>query len=313
MAMEAQGQGPNFSTRGASLFQAIRDNSAGATPYLFLLPCLVILGALLGVPLYKVVEYSLFDNVIIKPDPIFVGLDNYSNLLSDSGFWSALLNTGIFTIGSVLGHLVVGMSLAMMVNADIHPRARTIFRSLLILPWIFTAAVVALNWQLLLNPFGVINYWLGAAGIINEPLDWLGDANLAMWSLLLISTWRGYPFIMVSFLSGLQSVPRELYEAAEIDGANFFHKFWHVTVPQLKPVIYGVVLLDLIWTFQLFPLVWLTTGGGPGRVTEVLSTLTYRLAFVDFQFSQAATAAVSILVISAAFTILYLRNETRNK
>ncbi|MGQ7844673.1 carbohydrate ABC transporter permease [Granulosicoccus sp. 3-233] len=284
-----------------------------ATPYWFLLPGLFILGTLLSVPLYKVIEYSLYDNVIIEPDPTFVGLQNYSDMLGDSGYWSALFNTAVFTIGSVLGHLLVGTILAMLVNADIHPRARTIFRSLLILPWIFTAVVVALNWQLLLNPFGVVNYALQSIGLVNEPLDWLGDPDLAMWSLLIISTWRGYPFIMVSFLSGLQSIPSELYEAADIDGANFFHKFWHVTVPQLKPVIYGVALLDLIWTFQLFPLVWLTTGGGPGRSTEVLSTLTYRLAFVDFQFSRASTAAVTILGISAIFTMLYLINESRNR
>ena len=213
------------------------------------------------------------------------------------------------TVGSVIGHLIIGTGLALLVNTDINPKARTLFRSLLILPWIFTAVVVAVNWQLLLNPFGIINYGLDKLGMINEPLDWLGDPSLAMWSLLLISTWRGYPFIMVSFLSGLQSIPKELYEAAEIDGAGFFGKFWHVTIPQLKPVIYGVALLDLIWTFQLFPLVWLTTGGGPGRSTEVLSTMTFRYAFVNFEFSQASTVAVSILIISAAFTIFYLRNE----
>jgi len=290
---------------------AMLDRLHRATPYAFLLPGLFILGTLLSVPLYKVIEYSLFDNVIIEQQPRFVGLDNYTELLSDGGYWSALLNTAIFTIGSVFGHLVIGIGLALLVNADIHPRARTLFRSLLVLPWIFTAVVVALNWQLLLNPFGVVNYSLQAIGVTDEPLDWLGDPDLAMWSLLLISTWRGYPFIMISFLSGLQSVPKELYEAADIDGANFLHKFWHVTVPQLKPVIYGVALLDLIWTFQLFPLVWLTTGGGPGRATEVLSTLTYRLAFVDFQFSQASTVAVTILGISAVFTMLYLSNESR--
>ena len=112
-----------------------------------------------------------------------------------------------------------------------------------------------------------------------------------------------------SWLQTIYDSITELYEAAEIDGAGFFGKFWHVTIPQLKPVIYGVALLDLIWTFQLFPLVWLTTGGGPGRTTEVLSTMTFRYAFVNFEFSQASTVAVSILIISAAFTIFYLRNE----
>ena len=289
-----------------NLFNNINEQS---TPYLFLLPCLLILGALLWIPLYKVVEYSLYDNVIVEKNPTFVGLKNYQDLFTDKAYWSATINTIIFTVGSVFGHLLVGTCLALLVNTDINPRARTIFRSLLILPWIFTAVVVAINWQLLLNPFGVINYALREIGLIDEPLDWLGDPSLAMWSLLIISTWRGYPFIMVSFLSGLQSIPIELYEAAEIDGAGFFGKFWHVTVPQLMPVIYGVALLDLIWTFQLFPLVWLTTGGGPGRVTEVLSTMTFRYAFVNFQFSQASTVAVSILVISAVFTVFYLRNE----
>lgn len=285
--------------------------SNGMTPYVFLLPGLLVLGTLMSIPLYKVVEYSLFDNVIINPEPNFVGLDNYVELLSNGPFWGALFNTAIFTVGSVVGHLILGIGLALLVNTDISPKALAIFRALLILPWVFTAVVVALNWQLLLNPFGVINYVLQWFGLADEPLDWLGNADLAMWSLLLISTWRGYPFIMISFLSGLQSVPKELYEAAEIDGANFFHKFWHVTFPQLKPVIYGVVLLDLIWTFQLFPLVWLTTGGGPGRVTEVLATLTYRLAFVDFEFAKASATAVTILGVSAIFTIFYLRNEAK--
>ncbi|MFC5585031.1 carbohydrate ABC transporter permease [Nitratireductor kimnyeongensis] len=293
------------------MIATLRQMTTQGTPYLFVLPGLVILGALLSVPLYKVVEYSLYDNVIVERNPTYVGLDNYTTLLSDPGYWSAGLNTVVFTVGSVLGHMIVGIGLALLVNADINARARTFFRSMLVLPWIFTAVVVALNWQLLLNPFGLINYVLQWLGLISEPLDWLGNPDYAMWALLLISTWRGYPFIMVSFLSGLQTVPKELYEAAEIDGAGFWHKFWHVTLPQLKPVIYGVALLDLIWTFQLFPLVWLSTGGGPGRATEVLSTLTFRLAFVDFQFSQAATVAVSILIISAAFTLLYLRNEAR--
>lgn len=293
------------------MIRSFRQMTVAATPHLFLLPGLVILGALLSVPLYKVVEYSLYDNVIVERSPTFVGLANYRAILGDPGYWSAGFNTILFTVGSVAGHMIVGIGLALLVNADIHPRARTFFRSMLVLPWIFTAVVVALNWQLLLNPFGLINSGLQSLGVIAEPLDWLGNPDLAMWSLLLISTWRGYPFIMVSFLSGLQTVPRELYEAAEIDGAGFWHKLWHVTLPQLKPVIYGVALLDLIWTFQLFPLVWLTTGGGPGRATEVLSTLTFRLAFVDFEFSQAATVAVSILIISAAFTVLYLRNEAR--
>ncbi|MBD3625153.1 MAG: sugar ABC transporter permease [Rhodobacteraceae bacterium] len=285
--------------------------TSGGTPYFFLLPCIVILGTLLSFPLYKVVEYSLYDNVIVEREPTFVGLANYAEILGTPGFWSASLNTLIFTVGSVIGHLIVGTGLALLVNADIAPRARTLFRSLLILPWIFTAVVVALNWQLLLNPFGVVNYALTSTGLVSGQLDWLGDPTLAMWALLLISTWRGYPFIMVSFLSGLQSIPKELYEAAEIDGASYWHKFWHVTIPELRPVIYGVALLDLIWTFQLFPLVWLTTGGGPGRATEVLSTMTFRLAFVDFEFAQASAVAVSILVISAGFTILYLRNEAR--
>ena len=142
-----------------------------------------------------------------------------------------------------------------------------------------------------------------------EPVKWLKTKESARAAVLLVNTWLGFPYMFLITTGALQSIPKELYEAAEIDGAGFFGKFWHVTIPQLKPVIYGVALLDLIWTFQLFPLVWLTTGGGPGRSTEVLSTMTFRYAFVNFEFSQASTVAVSILIISAAFTIFYLRNE----
>ena len=298
--------GVPLASRRARTLQRLSDLS---TPYFFLLPGLALLATLMTFPIYKVVEYSLYNNVIVNPAPQFVGLDNYATLLADRGFWDALWNTAVFTVGSVVGHFIVGMALALLVNANIEPRVRLFFRAVLVLPWIFTAVVVALNWQLLLHPLGIINYGLSSLGLISEPLDWLGDADLAMWTLLVVSTWRGYPFLMVSFLSGLQSVPRELYEAADIDGASAFRKFWHVTLPQLKPVIYGVGLLDLIWTFQLFPLVWLLTAGGPGRETEVLSTLTYRLAFVEFQFAKASAVAVVVLLITALFAVLYLKQD----
>ncbi len=258
-------------------------------------------------PILQVIEYSFYDNVIVTSDSTFVGFDNYKELAFDPIFWTSIFNTIIFTVGSVVGHLVVGIFLALLINSPIHPVPRAIFRTLLVLPWLFTAVVVALNWQLLLHPFGIINYALKDFGIIDSHVDWLGDESVAMATLLVISIWRGYPFLMISFLSGLQSIDKSMYEAAKIDGAGWFRIFFSITIPQLKPIIYGVALLDLIWTFQLFPLVWLTTGGGPGRATEVLSTYTYRFAFVDFEFSKASTVAVILLTFTAVLTILYLR------
>jgi multiple sugar transport system permease protein len=260
-------------------------------------------------PISRVIQYSFYDNQIINPAPLFVGVKNFFDLARDPIFWQSLKNTIFLTTISVTGHLVVGMVLAILLNQPVNHLVLSVFRGILILPWIFTAVVVALNWQLLLNPLGIVNYMLQNLGIIHEAIDWFGDDRYAMPALIIVNIWRGYPFLMISILGGLQAIPKSHYDAAQVDGCNTWQGFWHITIPGLKPVLFSVGLLDTIWTFRLFPLVWLLTGGGPGRSTEVLATFTYRFAFVNFQFSKASAVAVILLIFTMIFTWFYLKYQ----
>ncbi|MHA7282688.1 carbohydrate ABC transporter permease [Arthrobacter sp. TMS2-4] len=272
--------------------------------YGFLAPTLILLFVLMIVPIVMVIGYSFQDNVILKSSSEFTGTANYVTVLTDPAFWKATGNTVFFSTVSVAVHLVLGLTFAMLLNSPlISVTSRAVFRALYVLPWLFTAAVIAVLWRMLLSPNGIVNF------LLNTDVEWLADPQLALGTVTFINIWAGYPFFMVSLLAGLQGIPQDLHEAASIDGASHVQRFWNVTIPQLRPIIISLVLLDLIWTSQQFALIWLTTGGGPIDVTEMLSTYTYKLAFANYDFSLAATAAVLILLMSLVLAVLYVRHQ----
>ncbi len=180
---------------------------------------------------------------------------------------------------------------------------------LFILPWLFTAVIIAIIWRLLLDPNGVVNSVLMALHIIDFKVEWFSSTKTAIHALTFANIWAGYPLFMVSLLAGLQGISKELYEAAGIDGANEVQKFWYITIPQLMPIIISIALLDFIWTMQVFPLVWMTTGGGPIYSTEMLSTFTYKLAFAQYEFSLASASAIIILILSMSVTYFYIKHQ----
>ncbi|MBN9178194.1 MAG: sugar ABC transporter permease [Microbacterium sp.] len=275
-----------------------------AESYAFLSPTLILLFVLMIVPIVMVIGYSFQDNAILKKSSTFVGVDNYIAILTNPGFWNATSNTVVFTVVSVVAHLILGLGFALMLNSPlIGAVPRAIFRGLYVLPWLFTVAVIAVLWRMLLAPNGVINF------LLNSNIEWLASPQLALGTVTFINIWAGYPFFMVSLLAGLQGIPSDLYEAATVDGAGSVQRFWNVTVPQLRPIIVSLVLLDLIWTSQQFALIWMTTGGGPINVTEVLSTFTYKLAFAKYDFSLAATSAVLVLLMSMVLAVFYVRHQ----
>jgi multiple sugar transport system permease protein len=257
-----------------------------------------------------VIRYSLMDNVITNKHPEFAGLSNYTEVLSDSVFWLAVKNTAFFTGVSVVAHLVLGMSFALLLNTSLLGSAtKAVFRVLYILPWLFTVAIIAVLWRLLLNPNGVLNYILQDLGLINSKVEWLASPSIALFAVTFINIWSGYPFYMMSLLAGLQGIPRDLYEAAHIDGAGPVNRFLHVTLPQLRPIIVSIAMLDIIFTTQQFALIWMTTGGGPINVTEMLSTFTYKLAFNRYEFSVASASAVTIFAFSMVLAFFYVRYQ----
>lgn len=286
--------------------------STKSLPYLLVAPTLLTLMTLVVYPIGYVVYISLHNNYWIVREPEFIEFGNYRWLIDQDIFTTILKNTFIFTGGSVLLHLTVGLGLAMLLSSEvISPRARSIFRGLLIVPWLFPTVVVATVWRLMLYPGGVINGLLSQTGVMDmaQPLNWLGEPNLALPAVLLINVWAGYPFSFLMMLAALLSVPQSLYEAAEVDGANSLQKFTGVTIPLIRPVIASVALLDAIWSFRLFDLVFLTTGGGPLNATHVLATYTYRLSFESFEFGRASALSVMLLVFTMFLTIFYFRNQ----
>lgn len=267
---------------------------------------------LLFIPIIMVISYSFYDNVIINDNPVWVGLENYRYVLSDSVFQKAMSNSAIFVVFNVVFHLILGMLFALMVNAKslrLGPKAA--FRIIYMLPWMFNATVIAILWKLLLNGSGVINYLIMHLGISNYPVEWLSSRKVALWSLTFINIWAGYPFYMVSILAGLQGIPTTLYEAASIDGAGSVQKFFHITLPQLKPILISIAMLDFIWTTQNFSLIWLLTAGGPAHATEMMSTYVYKMAFQSYKYSRASAAAVIILIACVILAIFYVRSQNR--
>ena len=279
-------------------------------PYTYLSPTILLLTVLSILPIVMVFSYSMMDNVIMEKNPIFVGLSNYRTIFTDSVFLQAIYNTFYFTGLSVIVHLILGLTFAMLLNTKvIDPITRSIFRVIYILPWVFTATIIAILWRLMLNPNGIINYLLTSTGLVSEKLEWLSSRQLALPTVTFINIWAGYPFYMVSLLAGLQGIPDELYEAATMDGANGPQLFRYITFPQLTPIVISLGMLDIIWTMQQFTLIWMTTGGGPIHVTEMLSTFTYKLAFSSYEFSLASTSAFVIFALSMFVALFYVRKQ----
>ena len=278
------------------------------TPYGYVSPTLLLIFVLMVIPIAMVVGYSFQDNVIVQKNPVFAGFANYTKVLTDPVFLTAIKNTFIFITLSTIAHLVLGLTFAMMLNTPLLSGwTKAIFRIVYILPWLFTIAVVAVIWRLMLDPFGVINYILTTIGVLQTEVNWLADPNTALWALTFINIWSGYPFFMISLLAGLQGISSDLYEAAAVDGANGVQRFFNVTIPQLKPVLISMAVLDLIWTSQQFALIWMTTGGGPLNVTEMLSTYTYKQAFSSYEFATASAAAVIVLLLTMIMAFFYVR------
>lgn len=280
------------------------------TPFGFVSPTLVLITLLTVVPIVMVVGYSVMDSAIVAPNPVFVGFANYMKVLSDPAFLVALGNTFLFITVSTVVHLVLGLVFALLLNTSLLGNVtKAIFRVVYILPWLFTIAVIAVVWRLMLDPYGVANYLLTTLGILPQGVDWLANPGTALASVTFINIWSGYPFFMISLLAALQGVPTVLHEAARVDGAGWWQRFVYVTLPHIRPVIISMAVLDLIWTSQQFALIWMTTGGGPLNATEVLSTFTYKQAFSNFDFSTASAAAVIVLLLTMVLAFFYVRQQ----
>lgn len=280
------------------------------TPYGYLLPTIILLLILLVIPVIMVIGYSFFDNVIVNKNPVFVGLKNYATVLRDKNFWNAISNTLFFVIVSMVAHLVIGMVFALVLNTRyLGNKTKGIFRVIYALPWMFTASVIAILWRMMLDPSGVLNYLMMTLHITSDKVSFLATRSIALQAVTLINIWSGYPFYMISILAGLQGISTDLYEASSLDGANTIQTYLRITLPQLKPILISLLMLDFVWTLQQFALIWMTTGGGPVNATETVSTYIYKQAFTKYQYSTASTGAVLLLIVCSIVGVLYVRQQ----
>lgn len=262
---------------------------------------------ILGFPAVAALLQSV--NIMWVSKPFFT-VKSYINLFHDIEFLTSLLNTVIFVSTTVGFHLLIGLGVALLLNMEI--KRKHFFRVIAILPWTVPDVIGGLIWKFMFDTLpGIVNAVLLKTGSIVEPIDWLGTPKLAFSCLIFAEVWRGYPFAMLILLAGLQAIPKQQYEAAEIDGSSKVQSFFYITIPNLKYMFVIALVLDTIWECRLFGMVYSMTGGGPGYSSQVLSLLTYKHYFLFFNTSYAAAIAVVLASFMLIISIPYLRMTMR--
>jgi multiple sugar transport system permease protein len=257
---------------------------------------------------------SLTDKLVGYPER-FVGLRNYAYLAQDDTFHAVIRNSFVFTVGSVGLKVITGVLMALVLNNVI--RGRNFFRGLFLLPWITSTVIIALTWRWMFDAFpgrGFFNSVFMDLGLMSRPVAFMATPEGAMMAVIVANWWRGFPFFGVSFLAGMQSIPGELYEAASVDGASTWRRFWHVTLPGLKHVIIVTTLLSFILTINDFNIIYVMTRGGPGTATQIFATYSYQVAFNQLRWGRGVTIClfvVPILVIGIVLISRYLLRDRK--
>ncbi|WP_202874035.1 carbohydrate ABC transporter permease [Kribbella speibonae] len=290
---------------------AVTDKRATAPPWWFALPAMVLFAFVVLVPSVRGVYYAFTDWDGLDPAYSFVGLDNFAAMFRDPDALQAIWHTLLIAVSITIIQNGFGLLLALGVNSAI--KSRNVLRVFLFAPAVVTPIVTAYLWRNLLGPDGAVNSLLGAVGLSGWQQDWLGSPSVALWSIVGVIVWQFAGYSMVIFLAGLQSIPKEIYEAADIDGAGQVRRFWSVVRPLLAPAFTINLMLSIIGGIKLFDQVYALTGGGPGHATDTLSTLIYKDAFTlgEFGYSIALAVVLTIIVAFASTSqyVVLARNE----
>lgn len=278
-------------------------------PLTWIAPALAFLLSFRLYPLVEAFRMSFTNMSLIADTYQYVGLQSYVRVLTAPDFWTMARVTAIFVASSVVLQLVLGMILALAINHGVrrHLYGSVSTRVAVLSAWVIPGIVIGILWKLMLieTRYGVLNYFLYESGL--GILSFLSDPQMALASTVVANTWRGTAFSMIMQYAGLQQVPRQLYDAAKVDGASAFQRFRYVTIPQIKPVIFINLVLITIYTLNTFDMILSLTGGGPGRATEVLALFMYFRGFNAFNLGQAAAVAVMMLLVNLVMTAIYMR------
>ncbi|MGH7315674.1 MAG: carbohydrate ABC transporter permease [Candidatus Rokuibacteriota bacterium] len=291
---------------GAVSFRRGRELSDRQLGVLFLLPFIVVSLAFVIYPALEAIRLALYTKLPFRNAFTFVGLDNFRYIFDDPVFWAAARQAVVWTGASILLQTGLGVALALLLNQAV--RGINVFRGLLLFPYMVPTVVIALIWRWMFNPeFGVINATLREAGLVQGNIYWFSDPAWAMVSTILLNVWKFTPFVVICVLARLQSIPQELDEAAQVDGAGVWQRFLHITLPQLKAVLAVVVVFRTIWSFNKFEEIYLLTRGGPGTSTFNLAVYAFEQATANLRLGVAAATGVVMLVFLFAGSVFYLR------
>jgi multiple sugar transport system permease protein len=283
------------------------------TPYLYLAPVLIVLLLMYGYPLIESIVMSFQDYKLTHLNRVsWNNFENYIKMFTDSSFLLLLKNSLIYVVVSVVFQFLLGLGLALALNTKF--KGRGIYQSIVFLPWAFSAFVVGLLFRWSFNgEYGVVNDLLEKMGIIKNGISWLGTPGLSLVVVILAMIWIGIPFFGIMILAALQSVPEELYEAAEMDGCGVVHRFFSLTLPYIKPTIIMTVLLRFIWIFNSFDLVVIVTEGGPANYSQTLPSYIYTKAFSSYDFGLAGAFGVLMITILTLYAVIFLKLTNYDK
>lgn len=283
--------------------------AVAAEPYLYTVPSVFLIVLIMLVPLVVGLSYAFRDLTLLDPDSGgFVGLDNFRQLYGDASFWSALRNTVTWTVSSVVLQFGLGLVLALLLDRPFPGRG--LIQALVFLPWAVPSFLSGLNWAWLFNPVvGPLPSWFVRLGLMTTPDNLLSSPDHAIWGPVIANVWWGIPFFAITLLAALQSVPRDIYEAAAIDGAGALRTFRSITLPFLAPTIAITVLLRTVWIANFADLIVVMTKGGPADSTQILSSYIFTLAFqrLDFGYASAVAAVLLVLLLAYAMALVVLR------
>lgn len=283
-----------------------------AAPYLLMAPALIIIFVVLILPIFYAIQLSCTDAQLLTISHAnWIGLKNYITFFSSPSLNKVLFATLIYVVLGVALTYLIGLGTASLLNTS--RKGNGLFRVILILPWVIPQVVLVLIWKWMLNPqYGVINWLLTSLNLAPDPISWFTDVRFALIAILLVTIWKQYPLGCLILLAGMKTIPADLYEAAEIDGANRWQRFYNITLPGLRYVSSVLILLLVIWSFTNFVIIWMLTMGGPADRTATLSIYTYLNAFKFNKLGYGAAIGVVCLLVSLAFSIVYYRKVISN-
>jgi len=278
-------------------------------PWLYAAPSVILIAAIMLVPLAIGMSYAFRDIQLLKPfGGGYVGLEHFKDMWADANFWNALKNTVLWTAISVILQFVLGLILALLLNRPFPGRG--LVQALVFLPWAVPSFLSGLNWAWMFNPIvGPVPHWLSGLGLMSTPDNILSSPDHAIWGPIVANVWWGFPFFAITLLAALQSIPQDIYEAAEIDGAGPIKRFWSITVPFLAPTIAITVLLRAVWIANSADLIVVMTRGGPADSTQIIASYIYTQAYMrlDFGYASAISLVLLVLLLFYAATLIVLR------